>query len=121
MENLPPEALPEVADYFQALSEPTRLQLLNVLLDGERNVGGLAQLCGTSEAMAIPRAATCLAGLLVLQVRTWRWHRTHQHVECHPAVALACRAGLKSGLGPKAAAPPTLASAAAAGSRRCAP
>ena len=50
MENLPPEALPEVAAYFQALSEPTRLQLLNILRDGERNVGELAQLCGTTAA-----------------------------------------------------------------------
>ena len=50
MENLPPEALPEVAAYFQALSEPTRLQLLNILRGGERNVGELAQLCGTTAA-----------------------------------------------------------------------
>jgi hypothetical protein len=30
MEKLPPEALSEVAAYFLALSEPTRLQLLNI-------------------------------------------------------------------------------------------
>ena len=50
MENLPLEALPDVAAYFQALSEPTRLQLLNILREGERNVGELAQLCGTTAA-----------------------------------------------------------------------
>ncbi len=50
MEGLPPEALPDVASYFQALSEPTRLQILNLLRDGERNVGEIAQQCGTTAA-----------------------------------------------------------------------
>lgn len=42
MENLPSEALTEIAAYFQALSEPTRLQILNLLRQEERNVGELA-------------------------------------------------------------------------------
>ena len=50
MENLPPEALDEVASYFQVLSEPTRLNILNFLRDGERNVGELARLCGFTTA-----------------------------------------------------------------------
>ena len=50
MKDLPPEALQEVAAYFQSLSEPTRLQILNYLRDGERNVGELAQLCGYTAA-----------------------------------------------------------------------
>ncbi len=50
MENLPPEALAAVATYFQALAEPTRLQILNLLRMGERNVGDLAQLCGCTAA-----------------------------------------------------------------------
>jgi DNA-binding transcriptional ArsR family regulator len=50
MENLPPEAMMEVAAYFQALSEPTRLKILNFLREGERNVGELAQLCGFTAA-----------------------------------------------------------------------
>ena len=50
MKGLPPEALYEVAAYFQTLSEPTRLQILNHLRDGERNVGELAQLCGYTAA-----------------------------------------------------------------------
>jgi DNA-binding transcriptional ArsR family regulator len=50
MEDLPPEALRQVAGYFQALSEPTRLQILNLLRGGERNVGDLAQLCGYTSA-----------------------------------------------------------------------
>ena len=50
MENLPLQALAEVAEYFQALSEPTRLQVLNILRHGERNVGELAQACGCTSA-----------------------------------------------------------------------
>ncbi|MFZ5548688.1 MAG: ArsR/SmtB family transcription factor [Pseudomonadota bacterium] len=50
MEGLPPEALGQVAAYFQALSEPTRLQILNLLRSGERNVGELAEACGFTSA-----------------------------------------------------------------------
>ena len=50
MKGLPPEALQEVAAYFQTLSEPTRLQILNYLREGERNVGELAHLCGYTAA-----------------------------------------------------------------------
>jgi DNA-binding transcriptional ArsR family regulator len=50
MQGLPPEALEQVADYFQALSEPTRLRILNFLRDGERSAGELAELCGSSGA-----------------------------------------------------------------------
>lgn len=50
MEGLPPEALSQVAAYFQALSEPTRLRILDSLRGGERNVGELAQECGYSSA-----------------------------------------------------------------------
>ena len=50
MQGLPPEALEQVAAYFQALSEPTRLQILNLLRSGERSVGELAQLCGYTSA-----------------------------------------------------------------------
>lgn len=50
MEGLPDEALAQVASYFQALSEPTRLQILNLLRQGERSVGELAQRCGYSSA-----------------------------------------------------------------------
>ncbi|HVO87381.1 MAG TPA: metalloregulator ArsR/SmtB family transcription factor [Casimicrobiaceae bacterium] len=50
MQRMPVEALEQVAAYFQALSEPTRLQILNLLRDGERNVGDLARLCGYTAA-----------------------------------------------------------------------
>ena len=47
---LPPEALSEVAAYFQALAEPARLSLLSLLRDGEHSVNELAQLIGSSAA-----------------------------------------------------------------------
>ncbi|MDZ7812023.1 MAG: metalloregulator ArsR/SmtB family transcription factor [Ideonella sp.] len=50
MEALPSEALAQVAQYFQVLSEPTRLHILNLLRSQERSVGELAQLCGFSSA-----------------------------------------------------------------------
>lgn len=50
MEGLPGDALAQVAAYFQALSEPTRLHVLNLLRQQPRSVGELAQLCGSSSA-----------------------------------------------------------------------
>ena len=50
MERMSSEALAEIAAYFQVLAEPTRLQILNLLRSGERNVGELAQLCGCTAA-----------------------------------------------------------------------
>lgn len=50
MEHLSPEALAEIASYFQALSEPSRLQLLNLLRHGPRNVTELASLTQQSSA-----------------------------------------------------------------------
>lgn len=50
MKNLPPEAIAQVAAYFQTLAEPTRLRILNLLRAGEHNVGELAQLCGYTAA-----------------------------------------------------------------------
>jgi len=50
MQGLSSEALSQVADYFRVLSEPTRLQILNLLRSGERNVGELAQACGYTSA-----------------------------------------------------------------------
>ena len=50
MRDLTNEALDDVAAYFQALSEPTRLKLLNFLRDGERSVGDLAERCDCTAA-----------------------------------------------------------------------
>ena len=50
MEGMPPEGLQHVAAYFQVLAEPTRLAILNLLRDGERNVGEIARLCGYTAA-----------------------------------------------------------------------
>jgi DNA-binding transcriptional ArsR family regulator len=50
MEHLPEAVLGDVASFFQALSEPTRLRVLNQLREGERKVGELAELAGTTTA-----------------------------------------------------------------------
>lgn len=50
MQHLSPEALAQVAAYFQALSEPARLRLLNLLRERERSVGELAEATGYSTA-----------------------------------------------------------------------
>ncbi|NDI86699.1 ArsR/SmtB family transcription factor [Undibacterium crateris] len=50
MDELSLEALSQVAGYFAALSEPTRLQILSLLRNQERNVGELAELCGYTSA-----------------------------------------------------------------------
>jgi DNA-binding transcriptional ArsR family regulator len=50
MKDLPEQALQEIAAYFQVLSEPTRLKILNLLRDKESSVGELAQQTGYSLA-----------------------------------------------------------------------
>ena len=50
MKNLTDQALEEVASYFQVLSEPTRLKILNLLRTEEMSVGEIAQQVGFSTA-----------------------------------------------------------------------
>jgi DNA-binding transcriptional ArsR family regulator len=50
MEKIPSEIMAQVAGYFQVLSEPTRLHILNLLQEGERSVGEIAQRCGYTAA-----------------------------------------------------------------------
>jgi DNA-binding transcriptional ArsR family regulator len=70
MEGLSNEALVQVAAYFQALSEPTRLQILNLLRQQERNVGELAELCGyTSANVSRHLALLTQHGLVVREPR----------------------------------------------------
>lgn len=47
---LTPEVLDLIAERFQALAEPARLQILNVLRDGEQSVGELVDATGHSQA-----------------------------------------------------------------------
>ena len=70
MQGLSPEALDQVAAYFQALSEPTRLRILNLLREGERNVGDLAQACGYTAANVSRHLAMLMQhGLVARQSR----------------------------------------------------
>jgi DNA-binding transcriptional ArsR family regulator len=50
MTKLPDQAIDRVATYFQALAEPTRLRILNLLREREHNVGELAEVCGYTAA-----------------------------------------------------------------------
>lgn len=50
MKGMSPQALEQVASYFQALSVPTRLRILNFLRDGEHSAGELALLSGYTGA-----------------------------------------------------------------------
>ena len=50
MTQVPEQAIDRVASYFQALSEPTRLRILNLLREREYNVGELAEACGYTAA-----------------------------------------------------------------------
>ncbi|WP_310387398.1 metalloregulator ArsR/SmtB family transcription factor [Roseateles sp.] len=49
-EALSDAALQQVASYFQALAEPTRLQILNLLRHQPCKVGDMAELCACSVA-----------------------------------------------------------------------
>ena len=77
MQDLPPEAMEQVAAFFQALAEPTRLRILNLLRDGERNVGEIAQLTGFTPAN-VSRHLSLLAerGMVARESRgTSVWYR----------------------------------------------
>lgn len=43
-------AINHISTYFKLLSDPTRLKVLNILRDGERNVGNLTDIVGGSTA-----------------------------------------------------------------------
>lgn len=47
---LSPLALELIAGSFKALSEPVRLRLLNLLMQGERSVGQLVEASGSGQA-----------------------------------------------------------------------
>ena len=48
--DLPDEAIARVAQYFHALSDPTRLRMLNALRSSERSVGELTEIACCSQA-----------------------------------------------------------------------
>jgi DNA-binding transcriptional ArsR family regulator len=49
-ERLSPEVLDLIAERFRVLAEPTRLLILNVLLEGERSVSELVEETGLNQA-----------------------------------------------------------------------
>jgi DNA-binding transcriptional ArsR family regulator len=77
MDKLPPHALEQVAGYFRALSEPTRLRIINLLREGERSVGDIAGLFGFTPANISRHLAFLMAqGLVERESRgTWVYYR----------------------------------------------
>jgi DNA-binding transcriptional ArsR family regulator len=49
-ESVPSEVVQQVAEYFDVLSEPMRLKILNALRDGEKCVQDLVEATATSQA-----------------------------------------------------------------------
>ena len=71
MEGLPPEALNQVASYFQALSEPTRLQILNLLRTGTGRAWAAIRANETvAEALGIGVAAHKLLAFVISSALT---------------------------------------------------
>ncbi|MGE5249476.1 MAG: ArsR/SmtB family transcription factor [Bacteroidota bacterium] len=47
---LDPHTAAHVAELFRAFSDTSRVMILSALLDGEKNISGLAELVGVSES-----------------------------------------------------------------------
>ncbi|MCM2258514.1 MAG: metalloregulator ArsR/SmtB family transcription factor [Vicinamibacteria bacterium] len=62
---LHPELIPRVAERFKALADPVRLRLLSALMERERTVGELAEMCGKRQPNVSQQlAALAHAGLV---------------------------------------------------------
>jgi len=66
---LPPDVAASLADRFRLLAEPTRLRLLDLLRDGERSVGSIAEPVGCSQANVSKHLALLADGGLVARRR----------------------------------------------------
>jgi len=63
---MPPALIDKVASRFRALSDPNRLQLLQLLIEGDRSVNAIAEAAGLSLANASKHLALlCAAGFIV--------------------------------------------------------
>lgn len=84
---LPHAVVDQVAAYFRALGEPTRLRLLQCLGEGECTVGELAALCGCSTANASRHLALLMRhGLVQREMRAHSaWYR-----RADPSVDVLC-------------------------------
>lgn len=87
MKDLPDAALALVAEYFQALAEPTRLRVLNLLRGGEHRVGELAERCGCTQANMSRHLA--VLGKQGLVVRTSRGTSAYYRI-ADPATYALC-------------------------------
>ena len=68
--HLPPKAMEKVfahvAEYFNVLSEPSRLRIMYTICSGEKSVSEVVELCGSSQAnVSRHLAALHKAGILL--------------------------------------------------------
>ena len=87
MEGLSDQALIQVAQYFSALAEPTRLRILNCLRDREHNVGELAEHCVCSQANVSRHLSTLAKHGLV--AREGRGTSVYYHI-ADPSIYALC-------------------------------
>jgi DNA-binding transcriptional ArsR family regulator len=66
---LPPHVAQSLAERFRLLSEPTRLRLIDLLRDGERTVGVLADELGCTQANASKQLAVLADGGILYRRR----------------------------------------------------
>jgi len=87
LDQLPPAALERVAEYFGALSEPTRLRILNVLCASEMSVGEIARQVQSSVANVSRHLAQMARHGLVM--RESRSHNVYYRI-ADPTVYALC-------------------------------
>ena len=64
-QSLPPEILDLIAQRFRVLAEPTRLRLLNILMEGDRSVTELVEATGLNQANVSKHLGLLLASNFV--------------------------------------------------------
>jgi DNA-binding transcriptional ArsR family regulator len=87
LDQLPPAALEQVADYFRTLSEPMRLRILNLLGNGEMSVGDIAQQAPSSVANISRHLAQMARNGLI--ARTSRGNSVYYSI-ADPTVSALC-------------------------------
>jgi DNA-binding transcriptional ArsR family regulator len=85
--------LEELARRFKALSEPSRLKILRVLFDNEKNVGEIAQETGLLQAN-VSKQLKILVAQGVVQCRPFGLMRFYKVCDptIHSICSLVCRA-----------------------------
>ena len=84
---LSPEILDQIAERFRVLSEPARLRILNVLLEGERTVSELVDQTGLNQAN-VSKHLSLLRSFSFVERRKEGLYSVYRVAD--PSVALLC-------------------------------